>query len=136
MLPGMRTQTELSSLAEAFLGAWNSQDVDAVAAVYTDDVIYTDPNLETPLEGAEALRRYLTTLFGLWEMHWSLREPPFPLAGEDGAAVTWRATFRKPGGQEAVEAEGMDLVLLDGDRIKRNEVYFDRAALAPLLATH
>jgi hypothetical protein len=28
----------------------------------------------------------------------------------------------------------MDLVLIEGDRLKRNEVYFDRAVLAPLLA--
>jgi hypothetical protein len=27
----------------------------------------------------------------------------------------------------------MDLVLLEGDRVKRNEVYFDRAVLAPLI---
>jgi hypothetical protein len=27
----------------------------------------------------------------------------------------------------------MDLVVLDGERVKRNEVYFDRAALASLL---
>jgi hypothetical protein len=27
----------------------------------------------------------------------------------------------------------MDLVLIEGDLVKRNEVYFDRAALAPLL---
>jgi hypothetical protein len=27
----------------------------------------------------------------------------------------------------------MDLVLLAGDRIRRNDVYFDRAVLAPLL---
>ena len=34
-----------------------------------------------------------------------------------------------------VEADGMDIVLLEGDRIKRNEVYFDRAVLAPLFAS-
>jgi hypothetical protein len=32
-----------------------------------------------------------------------------------------------------VEADGMDLVLMDGELVKRNEVYFDRAVLAPLL---
>ena len=32
-----------------------------------------------------------------------------------------------------VEADGMDLVLMEGDLIKRNEVYFDRAALASLI---
>ena len=33
-----------------------------------------------------------------------------------------------------IEADGMDLVVLRGDRLVRNEVYFDRAVLAPLLA--
>ena len=31
--------------------------------------------------------------------------------------------------------EGMDLVVLEGERLKRNEVYFDRAALASLVAS-
>jgi hypothetical protein len=29
----------------------------------------------------------------------------------------------------------MDLVLMDGDKVKRNEVYFDRAVLAELFAS-
>jgi hypothetical protein len=65
-------------------------------------------------------------------MHWSAREL-FPLADADGAAVLWHASFRKPGGEQTVEADGMDLVVLEGDRVKRNEVYFDRAVLAPLI---
>jgi hypothetical protein len=65
-------------------------------------------------------------------MHWALREL-FPLANADGAAALWHASFRRPSGERTVEADGMDLVLLDGDRVKRNEVYFDRAVLAPLV---
>jgi hypothetical protein len=33
-----------------------------------------------------------------------------------------------------VEIDGMDIALLDGERLSRNEVYFDRAALASLLS--
>ena len=33
-----------------------------------------------------------------------------------------------------LEVDGMDLVLIENGRVKRNEVYFDRAALAPLMA--
>ncbi len=29
--------------------------------------------------------------------------------------------------------DGMDIVILEGDRISRNEFYFDRALLLPLL---
>lgn len=42
------------------------------------------------------------------------------------------AELRRPGGETVVEVDGMDLVLLRGDRISRNEVQFYRAALLPL----
>ena len=127
-----RTVAQLTAMAERLFDGWNRQDVETVVACYTDDLVYVDPNTRGAVEGADAMRRYLGKLFGRWEMHWSLREL-FPLADVDGAAALWHASFRKPGGERTVEADGMDLVLLDGDRVKRNEVYFDRAVLAPLV---
>ncbi len=56
-----------------------------------------------------------------------------PLADGRGVAVLWRASFRKADGEMTAEADGMDLVVVRGERIERNEVYFDRATLAPLL---
>jgi len=127
-----RTKSQLIAIAEGLFDGWNRQDVEAVVACYTDDLVYVDPNTRGAVEGADAMRRYLGKLFGRWEMHWGLREL-FPLADADGAAALWHASFKKPGGGQTVEADGMDLVLLDGDRVKRNEVYFDRAVLAPLV---
>jgi hypothetical protein len=49
----------------------------------------------------------------------------FPLDG--GFALRWRATI--PVGAAVVHETGLDLVLVAGGRITRNEVYFDRAAL-------
>jgi ketosteroid isomerase-like protein len=121
------------ALAEGFLAAWNSQDVDRLLGCYTPDVRYRDPNTAGFVEGHEALGRYLTQLFDNWEMHWSLREA-YPLRDVEGAGALWRATLRPTGGERSVEVEGMDLALLDGDRLSRNDVYFDRAALAPLFA--
>ena len=57
----------------------------------------------------------------------------YPFADKDGAALLWHASFRKPGKEKTVEADGMDLVLLQRGLIQRNEVYFDRVALAPLM---
>jgi ketosteroid isomerase-like protein len=122
-----------TKLAERLLEAWNSQDVDRVLDCYTADLRYRDPNTRGIVEGADAMRRYLTKLFGGWQMHWSLREA-YPLRDEEGAAALWRASFRLPGGETTVEIEGMDLALVEGERMHHNEVYFDRAALAPLLA--
>lgn len=120
-------------LAERILSTWNAQDVEKVVGCYTDDLVYVDPNTRGAVQGADAMRRYLRKLFSAWQMHWTLREA-YPLENLEGAAVLWHASFRKPGREETVEADGMDLVILRDDRIARNEVYFDRAVLAPLMA--
>lgn len=129
----MKSQAELKELARDILDAWNGQDPERVVSMYTDDVTYRDPNTRGAVEGADALRRYLTKLFSRWEMHWELREDPLPHASGDGVTALWRASFRPVDGDRAVDVDGMDLVVLEGDRIRLNEVWFDRAALAPLL---
>ena len=123
---------KVHELAEHVLSTWNSQDVEKVVGCYTDDLVYVDPNTRGEVRGADAMRRYLRKLFAGWQMHWTLREA-YPLENLRGAAVLWHASFRKPGREETVEADGMDLVILREDRIERNEVRFDRAVLAPLL---
>lgn len=126
-----RSAEELTSIARDFLGAWNTQDVEKVLACYTPDVRYRDPNTRGEVVGADALGRYLTKLFDGWRMNWQLREL-FPY-GEGGANVLWTATLQPKGSDRSVTVDGMDLVLLDGDRIARNEVQFDRAVLGALM---
>lgn len=121
-------------LAQRLLDSWNTQEVEHVVECYTDDVRYRDPNTRGFVEGSDALRRYLTRLFERWQMHWALREA-YPFHGAEGAAVLWRATLRPRGGDDEVQIDGMDLALVEGNRLSRNDVYFDRAALAPLVST-
>jgi hypothetical protein len=121
-------------LARQVLEAWNSHDVERVVACYTPDLVYRDPGTRGEVRGADAFRRYLTKMFASWRMHWSSREV-FPLDDGNGSAILWRATLTPVGGNTTVEVEGMDLAMLEGERLKRNEVYFDRAALAPLLGS-
>lgn len=123
---------QMLSMAERFLDAWNSQEVDRVVSCYTADVDYRDPNTRGSVRGAEAMRRYLTKLFARWEMHWSLREAHLFADGR-GCAVLWHATLGSPGSATSVGIDGIDYVEVEGDRIARNEVCFDRAQLAPLL---
>jgi ketosteroid isomerase-like protein len=124
---------DLWKFGERYIAAWNTQIVDEVVACYSEDLVYVDPNTRGPVEGADAMRRYLTKLFGRWQMQWTIKEI-FPLADPTaGCAVLWRASIARHGGEETVEVLGMDLVVLAGVKVKRNEVYFDRAALAPLV---
>jgi ketosteroid isomerase-like protein len=116
------------TLAERVLSAWNSQDVDSVISCYTEDCLYQDPNTRGHVEGHEALRRYLSRLFQKWKMHWSLREF-FLFADETGGALLWHAQLTPASGGEMVETTGMDLILVRGQKLCRNEVYFDRTAL-------
>ena len=126
--------TELRRMSDETLDAWNRHDVEAVVATYTDPLVYRDPNTRGAIESHEALRRYLTKLFAHWEMSWRTGEV-FPIEGENGAAVTWHARFRLRSGEQTVDVDGMDIVLLDDSGlIARDDVYFDRAALASLLA--
>jgi hypothetical protein len=108
-------EAKLKEFTENFVDAWNSQDVDRVAGCYSDDLFYVDPNTKGAITDQDNMRRYLKKLLAAWDMHWSLRE-----------AYLF-------GGKKTVEIDGMDLILIKGEKIKRNEVYFDRTALAPLM---
>lgn len=125
-------EPKMLALTERFLAAWNSQEVERVLDCYTEDLLYRDPNTRGAVEGREAMRRYLTKLFANWTMTWALREA-YLLDGRGGCAILWRATFRRPDGDQTVTADGMDLALVRDERLCRNDVYFDRAVLAPLL---
>src|SRR5512140_1868587 len=107
-------QRHLEALIDRFLAAWNAQDVERVVACYTEDVLYRDPNTHGPVEGRQALRHYLRKLFAAWQMTWARREV-YELAGRDGVAFLWHATFRRADETRVVEADGMDLALLRGD---------------------
>jgi ketosteroid isomerase-like protein len=124
---------KMMELAERFLHAWNTQEVERVLACYTDGAEYRDPNTRGVVRGEDGLRRYLTKLFSGWTMHWSLREAHL-FDGGKGCAVLWHATFRRHDGQRTIGLDGMDFVEVEDDLIARNEVWFDRAQLAPLLA--
>ncbi len=123
---------ELKAIEGPIIAAWNDHDVDAVVACYTPDLVYIDPNTRGAVEGADAMRRYLTKLFDRWEMHWTVKQI-FPLADLDGSAALWRASLTARATGRTAEIDGMDLVLIEDGKVKRNEVYYDRAALASVL---
>jgi ketosteroid isomerase-like protein len=119
----------MRSRAAAVLSAWNRHDVEAVVACYTEDCVYLDPNTRGAVSGRDAFRRYLTRLFRDWRMRWSLREF-FPFADGNGGAFLWDAELTPASGGPTARIAGMDLVVLRGELLSRNEVYFDRMALA------
>jgi len=121
--------TDHAAVARAAIEAWNTHDASRVLDCYTGTLVYSDPNTRGEIHGAPAFRRYLTTMFSLWEMHWEVKEI-YPLRDVDGASALWSATLRLRAGGSPIDIRGMDLALVENDRLSRNEVYFDRMAIA------
>lgn len=121
-------RNEVLALSERFLSAWNEQDVEKTVNCYTEDCLYLDPNTRGHVQGRDALRRYLKRLFERWTMHWTLREF-HSFAEQKGGAFLWHATLTPAAGGPTAEIDGMDFVQIEGDLLKRNEVYFDRMVL-------
>jgi ketosteroid isomerase-like protein len=125
-------EATMHRVAEHTLQAWSRQDVEEVLACYTPDLVYLDPNTRGPIRGSEPMRHYLTSLFTQWDMNWRLKEAHLFGSGE-GCAILWQATLKRVGADREVVINGMDLVMVRGELISRNEVYFDRSLLAPLM---
>jgi ketosteroid isomerase-like protein len=124
-------QPSLDERGERIRAAWNSQEVDRVLETYADDFRYVDPDTRGAIEDRDGLRRYLTKLFAAIRAHTDVREV-HQLAGSEGVLVLWSATVRRADGPEEVELNGVDVIHFSGERIASHEIYFDRAALAPL----
>jgi steroid delta-isomerase-like uncharacterized protein len=125
-------EKRIKELAEKFITAWNTQEVDKVASCYSQDLVYIDPNIRGEITDQPALRRYLAKLFASWKMHWTIKDVQV-FRDMDGAAARWHATWQSAGGGKTVEADGMDFIAFKEDKIQRNEVYFDRMLIAELL---
>jgi ketosteroid isomerase-like protein len=123
---------DVAHYLETFLDAWNSGEPERVAAIYTENLDYIDPNTRGRIRGRASFLRYLARLLSSWKMTWSAKEV-YPLVDTDGWAVLWRAVIRTPDGGAEITLDGMDLIVMEGDKIARNEVYFDRSLLAPLM---
>jgi SnoaL-like domain len=118
----MRTREQLREFCEKWLAAWTGNDPGRLIEFYYDDAFYSDPAVREGIRGRALLLDYFTGLLAanpdwLWEL-----VELFPT--DEGCTLKWHATI--PAGETSVEEDGVDIVELDGWKITRNEVYFDR----------
>lgn len=102
-----------------WLAAWTAKDVTALLGFYAEDCLYKDNNTATGITGHAALKGYLEGLFGA--------TPPMTYVPEtvwaiEGGFCGWWNCYLEVGGEKQ-GLRGFDVVLLDGDRIKTNEVW-------------
>ncbi|MFN2424835.1 MAG: nuclear transport factor 2 family protein [Candidatus Binatia bacterium] len=126
------TSAQARSFAEGWLPAWTGNNPELLASFYSDDAFYLDPAIPDGVSGKAALLAYFRKLLAHNpEWVWTHLEG-IPM--QDGFLNKWRAVI--PVGRATLDVVGVCLVQLDGGKIRRNEVYFDRSALLAEIARH
>jgi hypothetical protein len=122
-----------AQFAQRWLPAWTGNDPERLAAFYSDDALYVDPGIPAGVRGkAELLAYFRKLLANNPQWVWTQLEA-IPM--EDGFLNKWLAKI--PVGAQTLEIVGVCLVQLDAaGKIRRNEVYFDRAGLLAEIARY
>jgi uncharacterized protein (TIGR02246 family) len=99
---------------------WNAQDLDAIMACYTPDIVFANYNAGESAEGAQAVRNHLAGIFAGWP---DLRFRGRRLYVADDFAVSeWTATATHRDGRR-LEWDGVDVFPFRDGLIARKDVY-------------
>jgi ketosteroid isomerase-like protein len=108
-------------LLERHDAGWNAQDLDAIIATYTDDVVFQNHTAgEEPVVGADAVRAHLAGIFERWpDMRFTSRRL---YVSDDFCTSEWTASATGRDGK-LVEWDGVDVLPLRDGLIARKDVY-------------
>ena len=115
-------ENSLQSFADSWLASWTGNRPDVLIEFYSQNAFYLDPAKPKGLSGKEDIFSYFKKLLQKnpnWK--WTRKEI-FPT--EKGFTLKWKAEI--PIENENLILFGLDIVEMTGDKISRNEVYFDR----------
>lgn len=110
---------------EALWKLEEDRDVEALAALHTEDCEVGNVAVPRTFEGIEGLKEFWTDYrktFG--EMKSEFRNV---FATDDRAALEWTTTGTANNGE--VEYDGVSLLEIEGDKVKRFKAYFDPRSL-------
>jgi taurine dehydrogenase small subunit len=110
----------IRELIERYDRAWNEQDIETVAALHTDDVVFENHTAGEKAEGAAAVREHIAQIFAGWP-DLSFRGRSLRI-GPDFAVSEWTATATTKDGRR-LEWDGVDLFPLRDGKIARKDVY-------------
>jgi ketosteroid isomerase-like protein len=127
------TDQQIFKATRDCIEAWNSLDLEATLATYTDDVVYSDPKTRGKIHGKDDLRRYLTKFFQVWDMQFSVIEE-HRLVGQDAQLCMWDCKIRHRAGGETIVLSGMDICGVRGAQLCRDEAFMDTLPLEALIA--
>jgi uncharacterized protein (TIGR02246 family) len=113
---------EIAGLIDRYDAAWNAQDLDAVASMRDDAMIFHNQTSGERVAGAAAVRAHIAAIFARWP---TLRFERRALrCGEDFAVSEWTARATHPDDGRRLEWEGVDVFpVTAAGRIARKDVY-------------
>ena len=116
---------EIITFCQNWLTSWTGNNPEKLISFYSKTAYYQDPANPNGLKGHDEIFPYFKKLLAanpkwIWQMI-----EGYPT--KKGFILKWRATI--PINFEEITNYGMDIVELEGDKIIRNEVYFDRTEL-------
>jgi steroid delta-isomerase-like uncharacterized protein len=138
------SRSDLSAFVGRYLAAWNGHDVDAMAELLTEDIVWEDPALAVPAQDVAAVAEFMRAGWAAFpDLRFDEPEPRQLIA--DGALVAWRwrmrgtltGTLEPPGFAptgRSMEIEGVDLWTMRDERIARYRAFYDMNEVARQLA--
>ena len=116
------TQIDWRPVCDKWLSTWTGTDVSALLSFYTADAFYLDPANPDGIKGHKEMRGYFEKLLSRnpdWK--WETVEI---FNTDKGFTLKWKATI--PVKNTRLTLYGLDILEMSGNKICRNEVYFDR----------
>lgn len=118
---------DVTGLIDRYDAAWNAQDLDTIASLHDDAIVFHNHTAGERVEGAAAVREHIAGIFARWP---ALRFERRALrCGEDFAVSEWTASATHPDDGRRLEWDGVDVFPLTPDgRLARKDVYSTSAA--------
>ncbi len=113
---------DIAALIDRYDAAWNAQELDAIASMHDDAIVFHNHTAEERVAGAEAVRAHIAAIFARWP---TLRFERRALRlGGDFAVSEWTARATHPDDGRGLEWDGIDVFPITADgRIARKDVY-------------
>ena len=134
------TGLDLRAFIDRYVAAWNACDVDAMAELIVDDIVWADPALPEPACGVPAVQEFMRMSFRAFpDLRFSEPDPPHLTA--DGEQVAWAWTMEgtmhgsvdppgfAPTGRR-MRVDGVDLWRMRDGRIARYRAFYDATDMA------
>jgi steroid delta-isomerase-like uncharacterized protein len=130
----------LRAFTKRYVAAWNACDVDAMAELIADDIMWADPALPEPACGVPAVQEFIRMSFRAFpDLRFSEPDPPHLTAGGEQVAWAWtmegtmKGSVDPPGFAPTgrrMRVDGVDLWRMRDGRIARYRAFYDATDLA------